>query len=181
MEHIGYKLIDGEGVVINSWGGIFGQCPPIPNVIILANGDHQWCPQIDRDYGGCQLIKWIEEEPLADIKARVKRQISLNAEAARAKYLTEGSLKAMSYLKVAQEAATYVATNGAGAYPLLQARVNSGRYPDLAAAVSGTLAIENTTTAAGAQIDEIEDRAKLQIDAATTQDQVLAASNVIFP
>lgn len=126
---------------------------------------------VSRSYGAPDLVP---------IKAAAKAKVSADAEAARAKYLTQGSLKEMSYLKVAQEAATYIATNGAGSYPFLQARVNSGRYADLAAAASGTLAIENTTTTAVAQIDEIEDRAKLAIDAATTLNAIEAAAAAVW-
>lgn len=128
-----------------------------------------------------QQIAEASAPDLAAIKREAKATVSTQAEAARTKYLTPGSLKAMSYLKVAQEAATYVLTQGAGNYPLLAARVASGRYPDLASAAQGTVAVENASTQAAATIDEIEDRAKLQIDAATTVDQVMNASAVTFP
>jgi hypothetical protein len=87
----------------------------------------------------------------------------------------------MSYQQVSSEAVRYVATNGAGAYPFLQARVDSGRYPDLATAATGTLAIEQQWATIGASIDMLEDRAKLAIDAASTVEQVQAAALVAWP
>jgi hypothetical protein len=129
------------------------------------------------------LQTWtVTPRDLVTVKANAKTSISSAAEAARGKLLTlSGPGKGMSYTKVAQEAATYVATQGAGAYPFLAARVASGRYANLADAAAGTLAIENATAMAAAAIDEIEDRAKLQIDAATTVEQVQAAATVTWP
>lgn len=118
---------------------------------------------------------------LAKSKIAAKFRVSAKAEAARGKIVTLGSGKSMAYQQVAQEALRYQATNGAGDYPFLQARVASGRYPDLAAAAAGTVAIENQWATQGAAIDEIEDRAKLQIDAAETVSAVLAAEQVTFP
>jgi hypothetical protein len=37
---VGYKLLDAKNNEIMSWGGIYGQCPDIPNPLILPNGDH---------------------------------------------------------------------------------------------------------------------------------------------
>jgi hypothetical protein len=111
--------------------------------------------------------RWeVETLSLTTYKSIAKARISAEAEAEREKYLTPGSGKALSYQKVKEEAERYVAMNGEGAYPFLQARVDSGRYPDLAAAAAGTLAIEGQWTVAGAAIDRKEDTAKLAIDAA---------------
>lgn len=118
---------------------------------------------------------------LATVKAEAKTAVSVGAEQARGKYITTGSGKAMSYQQVASEAVRYVATSGAGAYPFLQARVTSGRYADLAAAATGTLAIEQQWATIGSSIDMLEDKAKLAIDAATTVDQVQAAAVVTWP
>lgn len=118
---------------------------------------------------------------LAPIKASAKIRVGVAAESARGKYITLESGKSMSYQEVAKEAARYQATNGAGFYPFLQARVNSGRYADLAAAAAGTIAIEAQWAVVGAAIDELEDRAKLAIDAAMSVADVANAERVEWP
>jgi hypothetical protein len=118
---------------------------------------------------------------LATVKAETKARISSDAEANRHRYITPGSGKAMSYQQVAQEAIRYGATGGAGAYPFLRARVASGRYPDLPTAAAATQQIEAQWAAIGSAIDQVEDAAKIAIDAATTVEQVLAATVVTWP
>ena len=119
--------------------------------------------------------------PLADYKATMKAKVGAQAERTRMRYISPGSGKAMSYQQVAAEARTYVTTNGAGVYPFLQARVDSGRYANLEAAAAGTIAIEQQWAAVGSAIDRLEDAAKLAIDAASTDAAVLAASQVEWP
>jgi len=118
---------------------------------------------------------------LLTVKAETKARISSEAEANRHRYITPGSGKAMSYQQVAQEAIRYGATGGAGAYPFLQARVASGRYPDLATAAAATQQIETQWAAIGSAIDQVEDAAKIAVDAATTVEQVQAAAVVTWP
>jgi len=210
MQHVGYSLVDATGTEVQSWGGLqAGVTAGAPQMIRLPNGNDVHCPALGQ-LGDWQLLeRWlVDDKPqgqdlirhdvavesgkvvvraiyaardLATYKTESKAKISSDAEACREKYLTPGSLKAMSYLKVAQEAATYVATQGAGNYPLLQARVTSGRYPDLATAAAGTITIEDATTSAAAAIDAIEDHAKLLIDAATSIDEVNTALQVTWP
>ena len=111
---------------------------------------------------------------LALVKASAKARISNDAETARGRYLTPGSGKAMSYQQVAAEAVRYKAAGGVGEYPFLQARVASGRYMTLADAAAATLAVQAQWSAIGAEIDRIEDGAKIDIDAARTVDEVSA-------
>lgn len=118
---------------------------------------------------------------LALLKSSAKATIGMLAEEARMRYLTPGAGKAMSYQAVASEAKLYQATGGIGNYPFLQARVDSGRYADLAAAAAGTLAIENAWAEIGAIIDRVEDAAKLAVDRATKAAQVEAAMAVVWP
>lgn len=118
---------------------------------------------------------------LAEYKAAMKGKVGTQAELTRMRFISPGSGKAMSYQQVAAEARTYVTTNGAGEYPFLQARVASGRYADLAAAAAGTIAIEQQWATVGSSIDRLEDAAKLAIDAATTEAEALAASQVEWP
>lgn len=196
MTPLGVALIDpATGAILQEWDRM-------PGVITHAGEDRTGAIVGAEFSGGCLLVARVLENPpphqlapvtsqssrlegdrvvvtrsygapdLAPIKASAKIRIGAAAEAARGKYITLGAGKSMSYQEVAKEAARYQATNGAGSYPFLQARINSGRYASLAAAAAGTIAIEAQWAVVGATIDEIEDRAKLAIDAATTVDAV---------
>lgn len=59
---VGYKLIDQDAAVIESWGGTWGQCPGIPNRITLPNGDHVHAPSLGVLYSDCMLIEWLMDE-----------------------------------------------------------------------------------------------------------------------
>lgn len=118
---------------------------------------------------------------LALVKRSAKARISNDAETARGRYLTLGSGKAMSYRETAAEAVRFLATGGQGEYPFLAARVASGRYSDLSTAAAATRQIEAQWAFIGAKIDEVEDRAKVLIDAATTVEQAAAAAQVVWP
>lgn len=145
-----------------------GDCPVVSSVSAW-NGS---VVVVTRTYGSPDIARH---------KAEAKARISADAETARWRYITPGSGKAMSYQQVAQEAIRYGATGGAGSYPFLQARVASGRYPDLATAAAATQQIEAQWAAIGSAIDQAEDRAKLAVDAATTLDQISASMQVIWP
>jgi len=158
------------------WRPIEGDRPTVDRNIYDVTGPVY---QIEPDR---VLRVWtVTARDLAAVKADAKRHTSNAAEQARAKYITPGSGKAMSYQQVAAEAIRYGATNGAGSYPFLAARVSSGRYPNLATAAAATQQIEVQWAAVGSAIDAAEDRAKLAIDAATTVDQVQAATVVTWP
>lgn len=59
MALVGYKLIKIEdGSVIEQWGGIWGQCPGVPNPIDLPNGDIVCAPELNTNYSGYELIPW---------------------------------------------------------------------------------------------------------------------------
>ena len=61
---VGYKLIKVEdNTVIETWGGTWGQCPGVPNPIILPNGDQICAPQVDVEYTGYKLILWEMDAP----------------------------------------------------------------------------------------------------------------------
>jgi hypothetical protein len=63
---VGYKLLDGNGNTLKTWGGIWGQCPSVPDVITLPNGDQVHCPVIAEPYSnGCQLVGWMMDPPAA--------------------------------------------------------------------------------------------------------------------
>ncbi len=61
---VGYKLTEiATGVEHRTWGGTWGQCPGIPNPLILPNGDHVHAPSINTGYSGFMLTEWMMEEP----------------------------------------------------------------------------------------------------------------------
>jgi len=59
---VGYKLIDSEGVVIETWGGVRGECPGVPAKLRLPHGNVH-CPELNTDYEGYTLVPWeLEDE-----------------------------------------------------------------------------------------------------------------------
>lgn len=64
MATVGYRLIDSDDAsVIAQWGGVWGQCPVMPNPIVLPNGDQVCAPELETDYAGHKLILWDMDEP----------------------------------------------------------------------------------------------------------------------
>lgn len=72
---IGYKLLDGGGEVLRSWGGIRGQEPAAPKAITLSNGDRVHCPDLDTDLGGgIKLVPWDDADlPVTSIEVNAER------------------------------------------------------------------------------------------------------------
>lgn len=61
---VGYKLIKIEdNTVIDQWGGVWGQCPGVPNPISLPNGDQVCAPELNTDYSGYKLVDWEIDPP----------------------------------------------------------------------------------------------------------------------
>lgn len=48
MEQIGYSLVDGEGTEIAFWGNSIGDCPKLPECIVLPNGDQVYAPRFGK-------------------------------------------------------------------------------------------------------------------------------------
>ena len=67
MEVVGYKLVDADNNAYKEWGGIWGQCPALPNPIFLPNGLHVYSPYLGVDYGGYKLVEWEMEEPAPSV------------------------------------------------------------------------------------------------------------------
>lgn len=76
---VGYKLVDQNGVVLNQWGGVWGQCPAIPDMIACPNGDQVHCPLINTDYAGVQLIEWTMDQPVVQAPTLSELQAQLAA------------------------------------------------------------------------------------------------------
>ena len=73
--HVGYKLVRmSDNVVINSWGGTFGQCPGIPNPLVLPNGDHV-CGAEPGEYGEWRLELLMAGPSATDVKSECQRRI----------------------------------------------------------------------------------------------------------
>ena len=62
-EQVGYQLIDTDNKIIQQWGGIWNQCPAVPNPIICPNGDIVYAPEINTDYNGVKLVPWMMDSP----------------------------------------------------------------------------------------------------------------------
>lgn len=60
---VGYRLVAGDGDVIQSWGGAWGQYPSVPDVLALPNGDRVHCPQVGATYGEWTLNDWRMDPP----------------------------------------------------------------------------------------------------------------------
>lgn len=118
---------------------------------------------------------------LITVKTESKARIDFEAESARQRYITAGAGQAMEYQEAAEEAVRYTATGGAGAYPMLQASVDAGEAPDLAAAAALITGRENAWATIGAEIRRLRLTAKRAVDAATTVEQVQAAATVTWP
>jgi hypothetical protein len=65
---VGYKLINlSDGSIAEQWGGIWGQCPGVPNFIVLPSGIQISCMKVDQEYDGYKLVAWeIEPPPLTE-------------------------------------------------------------------------------------------------------------------
>jgi hypothetical protein len=71
MELVGYKLVDLNDNVLQTWGGVWGQCPGIPNPIECPNGDVVYGPEINVEYSGVKLILWMMDQPPTPIPQQV--------------------------------------------------------------------------------------------------------------
>jgi hypothetical protein len=61
---VGYQLVDQNEEIIQSWGGIPGQYPSIPDTILLPNGDQVHCPEIGILYESWTLKNWMMDSPV---------------------------------------------------------------------------------------------------------------------
>ncbi len=119
--------------------------------------------------------------PLDDYKAAMCGKIDAQAETCRLRYITAGAGQALEYRETAEEAARYVATGGAGSYPMLQASVNAGEAATLNDAAVLVAQREAAWTIIGATIREKRINAKRAIHAAVDHAAALAASQVEWP
>lgn len=71
---VGYKLIDANDIVYQTWGGVWGQTPSQPNPVILPTGDTVYGMQIGVYYEGYKLIDWIMQEPPPPVPQNISRR-----------------------------------------------------------------------------------------------------------
>lgn len=75
---VGYKLIDQNAATVDSWGGTWGQCPGIPNPLVLPNGDRVHAPSLNTPYSDYTLVEWLMDEPPPAVPASISpRQVRL--------------------------------------------------------------------------------------------------------
>jgi len=61
---VGYKLIKiDDGSVLERWGGTWGQCPGIPDILFLPDLIQILGPELNVDYRGYRLITWEMADP----------------------------------------------------------------------------------------------------------------------
>lgn len=116
---VGYKLLDANDAVVQNWGGVWGQAPNMPAMLILPNGDHVHAPTLDMDYSGCRLVYWYMDEPPPPVLKNISKNIiwerMTDDEAAQ----TDAMLEAQTpKIKRIYEGATYISVKAAE-YPLL--------------------------------------------------------------
>lgn len=77
---VGYKLVrDKDGVIISEWGGIYGQVAPIPNPLILPNGDQVCGARAGESYVGYSVVEWRMDPPppsVADVNKERDQRIA---------------------------------------------------------------------------------------------------------
>lgn len=108
MYQNGYALIEVKtGAELQTWlGANYGECPAAPNPLILPNGDHVHCAEIDHDYGGYKLIAKYNDQEWVPLQVS-PRQIRLAL-------LEEGLLDAVNKAVAASDAETKIAWDYSG-------------------------------------------------------------------
>jgi hypothetical protein len=143
--------------------------PPVTGQTSVVSGSRV---VVTRSYGAIDL---------APIKASLKQRIDIEAENARLKYITPGSGQALEYREAADEATRWAELSGQGVYPMLQASVDAGEAPNLAAAAAMISQRENAYAIIGATIRRLRLSAKRAVDEATDVATANAAAVVEWP
>lgn len=99
---VGYKLIDAKGVVHQQWGGTWGQCPGIPNPLMLPNGLHVHAPTLTVDYSGYTLVEWVMDDPGPTVPA------SITPRQCRLVLMAQGLLPTVEAMIAQQDEATRI-------------------------------------------------------------------------
>lgn len=117
---------------------------------------------------------------LAPLKAEALRRVDVEAEACRHQWVTPGDGMAMVYQQKAAEAVAFLG-GGNGPFPFLQAEVDAGTAPDLAAAAATIKALSGAWATAGAAIEVLRRGAKVAVTTATCPAAIEAAATLDWP
>jgi hypothetical protein len=64
MQIVGYRLRNvATDAIVQSWGGVWGQCPGVPTLLMLPNGDSVCAPSVGETYAGHLLEQWMMAPP----------------------------------------------------------------------------------------------------------------------
>jgi len=74
MEIIGYVLIDENATEIQRWQGSWGQCPGIPNPLVLPNGDQICAASPGVWYSGYKLDPITMDAPPPTVPSEISRR-----------------------------------------------------------------------------------------------------------
>lgn len=130
--------------------------------------------------GAAEIVPYEKPAPTAADRAAAKQAIDDAAEACRRLWITPGAGQAMVYLEKRAEADRYVASGGAGEYPILSASVGIEGV-DLASCASLVRATAAGWTGVAASIERLRLAAKVAAGAATTWAEIDAAMSINWP
>jgi hypothetical protein len=71
QQAVGYELVDWNGNVVQSWGGIWGQMPGFPNPVILPNGDAVYGANQIGQFGDWTMREWMMDAPAPTVPASI--------------------------------------------------------------------------------------------------------------
>ena len=130
--------------------------------------------------GTAEIVAYEKPAPTDADRDAAKQVIDAAAERCRLQWITPGAGQAMVYLEKRAEADRYVASGGAGEYPILSASVGveAVDVAGVAALVAGTTAV---WTNIAASIERLRLVAKKSAGAATTWEEINTALNVNWP
>lgn len=139
----------------------------------------EWNSEDEQPEETALLSAWNEWEStngptLDDFKTRASQDVDDSAETARQRYITPGAGQTMAYQEKSDEAADYAAVGypaDLSSYPFIQSEVNAtGKSAHQA--VDDILAKRSAWVTKGAAIEEIRVKAKLNIEAADSEDSI---------
>lgn len=62
---VGYNLISvADGSVIQTWGGVWGQCPAVPEPVTMPDGSTVYGLAVDVEINGYKLVAWDMDQPV---------------------------------------------------------------------------------------------------------------------
>lgn len=75
MEVVGYQLVNmSTNEVIQSWGGVSGEMPAVPNPIFIPGIGFVYGPLVNVDYNGYMLKPWEVDNPQPRVPQSISRR-----------------------------------------------------------------------------------------------------------